>query len=106
LEVAPVAALGSDLVNGVVIDQDGTLYCAGQAEGWVWCEHSLDGGLTQATWISGGTRRAICEAADDAAPGLEALPSGELIAVVALDDLLRIWSSRDAGEHWEGLGAL
>lgn len=101
-----MAQLGSDLEGGVVIDLDGTLYCAGYAEGWVWCEYSTDQGVTAATWISGGTRRAICEAPPGTEPGLEALPSGELLAAVSQDEVLTLWLSRDAGEHWEAVGAV
>jgi len=101
-----MAQLGSDLSNGIVIDAHGTLYCAGYADEAVWIEHSIDQGITQATWISGGTRRQIVEAPPGTAPGLEALSTGELVAAVAIDDVLTVWISRDAGETWEGLGTV
>lgn len=101
-----VMAIGDDLADGALIDLEGTLYCAGYDEGAIWCEYSVDGGLTQATWIAGGTRRQICEADEGSCPALEGLSTGELVAAVNVDDVLRIWFSRDQGEHWEGLGTV
>ena len=98
--------LGSDLENGVVIELHGTLYGAGYADGSVWIEYSMDGGLSQAVWISGGTRRQIIEAPAGTAPALEGLTTGDLVAAVNIDEVLTVWLSRDQGEHWEGVGVV
>ena len=101
-----MAALGSDLANGVVIDLYGTLYCACYADGSVYCEHSLDGGASQATWIVGGTRTEICAPGEEVAPALCALTSGELVAAVQIDEAITVYLSRDQGESWEEVGAV
>jgi hypothetical protein len=94
--------LGSGLVNGSIVGQMGMLFAVGLAGGNVVAERSMDGGVSSATWIAGGTQRTICAAADDAIyPVAVARSTGELVAVVQTEEGLAFYTSPTRGESWE-----